>query len=98
MSTGNALADQYRAARGLATYGPKRPTVHLIAVGDYPAKPAGLFEPGDHMAWNYGTTTTVASVAKVSAAFVLVTFTDGTDRRIKASRLVAFASRPNPYR
>jgi hypothetical protein len=74
--------------------------IHLQGVGRFQAKPVSEVAVGDRLVWNYGYTSEVVSIERVSPAFVAVTTRgeEGLDgrlytRRMKLSRLVAFSTR-----
>lgn len=69
-------------------------TTKLIGVGKVPAATVDTLQQGQKIMWNYGETSIVESVVKVSKIFFEVTFSsDGEtySRRFKGNRLIAIA-------
>lgn len=69
------------------------PAVRIQAVGLCNALRTDQLERGDVVVWNYGTTSEVIGIRKVTECFFEVTFSDGGTkthaRRFRSSRLVA---------
>jgi hypothetical protein len=69
--------------------------IQLIDTGRVTAKPAGEFNIGNKMLWNYDSSTEVLSIIKISEHFNIFTLlgSDGSthERKLKNTRLIGFA-------
>lgn len=65
------------------------PTIHLIAVGDHPARPAAELRAGDVVVFNYGSTAEIRLAWDNGRGTVGVDFGEGPSRRYRAETLVA---------
>lgn len=76
-----------------AAYDRHTKSIHLQGIGRVHAKPAQEFKVGEKMGWNYGSTSKVIGVKKVTKKFIVFRLQtkDGSvwERRLKKDRMVA---------
>lgn len=65
--------------------------VHLQGIGKVSSKCAGDLAVGDVLMWNYGSTSTVERIVKVTAKTITVALSGGYTLKFNASRQVAMA-------
>jgi len=87
-------AEKPEKAEEVKPTGPRSPegTIHLQAIGEYPAIRARNLRVGDVTVWNYGSKETISSFGKETDNFITVNIVDRNgktwERRLKKDRLV----------